>query len=118
MTWHSLDTWTTVTAVSAAMACVLPGLWLVLRRHSMMGDAIAHSALLGIVAAFLAVTGLEAAGIVSEAQHDLFYDGALFLGATVVGVFTAFLTEWVQKIGRLDPGAAASCWRSIRIWRS
>ena len=106
MSWHALDTWTTVTAVSAALACTLPGLWLVLRRHSMMGDAIAHSALLGIVSAFLLVAGLEAAGVVSEAQHALVYDGALFLGATIVGVFTAFLTEWVQKIGRLDPGAA------------
>ena len=106
MTWHPFDTWTTVTAVSAALACAVPGLWLVLRRHSMMGDAIAHSALLGIVGAFLTVGLLEASGFVSEDAHAVAYDVALFVGATLVGLLTAFLTEWVGRVGRLDPGAA------------
>ena len=106
MTWHALDTATTLTAVSAAWACVLPGLWLVLRRHSMMGDAIAHAALLGIVGAFLTVGFAESAGWITDDQFDLAADVALLIGAAGVGLATAWLTEWVQHAGRLDPGAA------------
>ncbi|REJ71033.1 MAG: hypothetical protein DWQ29_24360, partial [Planctomycetota bacterium] len=50
------------TAAVAAMSCALPGVWLVLRRHSMMGDALSHTALPGVVLAFLAVHGMESAG--------------------------------------------------------
>ena len=106
MTWHSLDTWTALTAVSAAAACTLPGLWLVLRRHSMMGDAIAHSALLGIVAASMTVGALQSLGIVPDSSFDLTYEVGLFVGATLVGLLTAFLTEWLGDVGRLNPGAA------------
>ena len=104
MTWHSYDTWTTVTAVTAAMACTLPGLWLVLRRHSMMGDAIAHSALLGIVGASMTVGVLRTVGWVDSSEAV--YDAALFIGATLVGLLTAVLTEWLGRVGRLNPGAA------------
>ena len=106
MQWHSFDTWTTLTAVTAAWTCVLPGLWLVLRRHSMMGDAIAHSALLGIVAAAMTVGAFQSLGWVDQAGAAAIYDAGLFVGATVVGVFTAFLTEWIGRVGRLEPGAA------------
>ena len=106
MIWDYYDTLTTLTAVSAAVACVLPGLWLVLRRHSMMGDAIAHAALLGIVGAFLAVSAVESSGLIDEDAHELAYSVALFVGATLTGLLTAFLTEWLARVGRLDPGAA------------
>ena len=39
-------------AVVVAAACALPGVFLVLRRMSLMSDAISHSILLGIVLAF------------------------------------------------------------------
>jgi manganese/zinc/iron transport system permease protein len=39
-----------------AVACALPGVFLVLRRMALMSDAISHSILLGIVLAFF-VTG-------------------------------------------------------------
>ena len=40
-------------AALVAVACALPGCFLVLRRMSMMSDAITHTLLLGIVLAFL-----------------------------------------------------------------
>ena len=40
----------------AAVACALPGNFLLLRRQALIGDAISHVVLPGIVAAFL-VTG-------------------------------------------------------------
>jgi manganese/zinc/iron transport system permease protein len=45
----------------AAIACALPGNFLLLRRQALIGDAISHVVLPGIVVAFL-VTGTVAAG--------------------------------------------------------
>ena len=42
--------------ILAAIACALPGNFLILRRQALIGDAISHVALPGIVVAFL-VTG-------------------------------------------------------------
>ena len=53
MNWTSIDTWIVVTGVLCAMACALPGCFLVLRKMSMMGDAISHAVLPGLAIAFL-----------------------------------------------------------------
>ncbi|MEM1315902.1 MAG: metal ABC transporter permease, partial [Pseudomonadota bacterium] len=45
----------------AAMACALPGNFLLLRRQALIGDAISHVVLPGIVFAFV-VTGAVSAG--------------------------------------------------------
>ena len=45
--------WTLIVASLAAINCSLIGTYLVLRRLAMMGDAIAHAVLPGIVIAFL-----------------------------------------------------------------
>ena len=42
----------TIIAVIVAVACSLPGVFLVLRKMAMMSDAITHTILLGIVIAF------------------------------------------------------------------
>ncbi|SHK06859.1 manganese/zinc/iron transport system permease protein [Clostridium amylolyticum] len=66
-------------AIIVAVACSLPGVFLVLRKMSMMSDAITHTILLGIVAAFFMVNDLSSP--------------LLIVGAAVVGVITVFLTE-------------------------
>ncbi|MBX3439887.1 MAG: metal ABC transporter permease, partial [Planctomycetaceae bacterium] len=104
--WSSLDTAIAASAALTAMSCALPGAWLVLRKHSMMGDALSHSALPGVVMAFLFAVWLKSAGWITAAQHDLVLHGCLFLGAVGVGVATAWLTEWVQRWGRLESGAS------------
>ncbi len=45
--------WTILVASLAAVNCSLIGMYLVLRKAAMMGDAIAHAVLPGIVIAFL-----------------------------------------------------------------
>ncbi|GIW77062.1 MAG: hypothetical protein KatS3mg104_2125 [Phycisphaerae bacterium] len=50
-TWTTLDTWIVVCAAMAGMACAVLGNFLVLRKMSLMGDAISHALLPGIVAA-------------------------------------------------------------------
>ena len=47
-----------IIAVVVAVACALPGVFLVLRRMALMSDAISHAILLGIVLAFFVVEDL------------------------------------------------------------
>ncbi len=104
--WSSLDTAIAGSAALTAMSCALPGAWLVLRKHSMMGDALSHSALPGVVMAFLFAVALKHAGWISDAQEEALLQVFLFTGAVAVGVGTAWITEWVQRLGRLESGAS------------
>ena len=50
----AMDTfWTIVVAALASINCALVGTYLVLRKIAMMGDAIAHATLPGIVLGFI-----------------------------------------------------------------
>ena len=90
--WSLDDTWIVVTGVLCAVAAALPGNFLVLRRMSMLGDAISHAVLPGLAAAFL--VGGDRGGVVT-------------IGAAVaVGIVTTLLTHWVRSSGRVDEGAA------------
>src|SRR5688500_8759227 len=89
-TWDHLDTWTAATAAVAAAACAVPGLFLVLRKQSLLGDALSHTALPGVVGAYLVTTLAERAGWLptgtfAAARHIL-----LATGAVVVGLATAW----------------------------
>ncbi|GAA4527302.1 hypothetical protein GCM10023174_14630 [Chelativorans composti] len=79
-------------AVLAAVACALPGNFLLLRRQALVGDAISHVVLPGIVLAFL-ISGTLATGPV-------------LLGAMAAAVFAAVLIELVKRVGKVEPGAA------------
>lgn len=92
MTWTSMDTWIVVAGVLSAMACALPGNFLVLRKMSMMGDAISHAVLPGLAIAFL-FTGSRS-------------DIAMFLGAAIVGLLTALFTQWVNHFGKVEESAS------------
>jgi manganese/zinc/iron transport system permease protein len=104
--WQPWDTAIVVTGAVAAMSCALPGVWLVLRRQSMMGDALSHTALPGVVIAFLFAHWLRSSEWVSETMSAGMQPLLLFAGAVLLGVLTAVLTEWVQHLGRVESGAA------------
>ena len=53
MLWTSLDTWIVITGILSAVSCALVGNFMVLRRLSMMGDAISHAVLPGFGHRFL-----------------------------------------------------------------
>ena len=76
----------------AAIACALPGNFLILRRQALIGDAISHVVLPGIVVAFL-VTGTVAAL-------------PMLLGAAGAAVVAVVLIEAIRRLGRIEPGAA------------
>jgi len=104
--WTYLDTGMVVTAALAAMACALPGNFLLLRRQSMMGDALSHTVLLGVVGAYLVTQGLLSAGWITPANVPRFQYTLLFAAAVLIGVLTALLTELIRKLGRVDSSAA------------
>jgi manganese/zinc/iron transport system permease protein len=104
--WSELDTWIVVTAALAAMACALPGNFLLVRRQSMMGDALSHTTLPGVVIAFLLAHQLETLGWISEETFQAWRHGVMLAGAMAIGVFSAVLTEWVQRLGRVENAAS------------
>lgn len=86
------DFWIIAIGALCGMSCALLGCFLVLRRMSMMGDAISHAVLPGLAIAFF-LTGSRA---------SLY----MFLGAAAVGVLTAVFIQWVSTFGRVERGAA------------
>ena len=78
--------------VLAGIACALPGNFLILRRQALIGDAISHVVLPGIVAAFL-VTGVVASA-------------SMLIGAAGAALVAVVLIEAVRRLGNIEPGAA------------
>lgn len=79
-------------AIVVAIACSLPGVFLILRRMAMMTDAITHTILLGIVIAFFITNNLNSP--------------LLIIGAALMGVFTVFLTEVLNGTGLVSEDSA------------
>lgn len=78
--------------VVVAIACALPGVFLVLRRMALMSDAISHSILLGIVLAFLFVQDLASP--------------LLIFAAAATGLLTVVLVELLRNTGLVKEDAA------------
>jgi manganese/zinc/iron transport system permease protein len=76
-----------LTAVLVAVPCALLGAFLVLRQMAMMGDAISHAVLPGIVLAFF----------ISESLGPL----TALVGAGAFGMLTAVLVEALKNTGRV-----------------
>ena len=81
-----------IIASLTAITCALPGVFLVLRRVSLMSDAISHAILFGIVCAFFITKNLSSP--------------LLIVGATLTGILTVTLTELVIYTKKLKEDAA------------
>ncbi len=75
-----------------AVACAIPGTFLVLRKMAMISDAISHSILPGIVVGFFIT-------------HDL-NSPLLILLAALTGIITVILVEYIQKTGLVKEDTA------------
>ncbi|MDH5159632.1 metal ABC transporter permease [Heyndrickxia oleronia] len=77
--------WIMLIGALVASSCSLVGCFLVLRKMSMIGDAISHAILPGIVIAFLL-----------SGTRDSF---VMMIGAAVIGIITVFLIQMFQNNG-------------------
>ncbi len=79
-------------AAVTAIACALPGAFLVLRRTAMLSDAISHTVLLGIVIGFFMVEDLNSP--------------FLIFGAGAMGVVTVSLVTLIERTRLVKEDAA------------
>jgi manganese/zinc/iron transport system permease protein len=84
--------WIMLLGALVGVACSLVGCFIVLRRMSMLGDAISHAVLPGIVVAFM-LTG---------SRQVL----PMLIGAGAVGILTAFLVDVLNRQGKLQSDAS------------
>ncbi len=84
--------WVMLIGSLVGASCALVGSFLILRRLSMLGDAISHAVLPGIVIAFL-LTG----------SRNIF---PMLIGAGALGLLTAFLTDSLHRYGKLQSDAS------------
>lgn len=84
--------WIIIISILAGLPCAWLGSFLVLRKMAMIGDAISHSILPGIVIAYL-----------MSGQKDSFL---LFLGASLFGILSTFLIEYLHSKSGLQADAS------------
>lgn len=84
--------WIAVMGFLVTTACGLVGNYLILRRMALMGDAVSHSVLPGLVIAFL----------LTNSRGTL----AMFLGALVAGIAATVLIEAIHRKTRVKQDAA------------
>lgn len=85
------DLWVMITASLVAASCGFIGCFLILRRMALLGDAISHAVLLGVVLAFLLTRNLGA--------------WPMFAGAAVMGLLTTFLVQLFHRAGAQEDAA-------------
>ena len=81
-----------LTAIFTAISCGVLGAFLVLRKMTMVGDAISHAVLPGIAIAYL----------LSQSRSSL----PMFLGAALVGVFATVVIEVLSKKWKVQSDAS------------
>lgn len=79
-------------AAVVAVACAIPGVFLVLRKMALISDAISHSILPGIVAGFFLTQDLNSPWLI--------------LLAAITGIITVVLVEAIQKTGLVKEDTA------------
>jgi len=88
----SMTIWVVLMGFFVTAACGLVGNYLLLRRMALVGDAISHSILPGLVVAFLIF------------RHSSLW--IMFGGALAAGFVTVLLIEFIHKQSRVKPDAA------------
>ncbi|QJC53306.1 metal ABC transporter permease [Paenibacillus albicereus] len=81
----SMDFWILLTGSLAAVSCAILGCFLILRRMALIGDAISHSVLPGIVIAYM----------VSGSRGSIL----MLVAAAIMGLLCVFLIQWFNQRG-------------------
>src|SRR5690554_2689665 len=86
------DFWIILTGILVALSCGLLGVFLILRKMAMVGDAISHAVLPGIVIAYL----------VADSRNAII----MLIGAAAFGLLTTFMIEWFYRRARIQADAS------------
>ncbi|WP_299252175.1 metal ABC transporter permease [uncultured Cytophaga sp.] len=86
------DFYIILTGILVAVSCSILGTFLVLRKMAMVGDAISHAVLPGIVLSFF-LTG----------SRDSIW---MLIGAGMMGIITTLIIEWLHKKTKLQEDAS------------
>ncbi|MFC5733013.1 metal ABC transporter permease [Cytobacillus gottheilii] len=81
----SYEAWIILIGSMAGITCGITGCFLILRKLSMLADAISHTVLLGIVLAFL----------ISQSMNGIY----MLIGAAVVGLLTVVFVQLLHSSG-------------------
>jgi manganese/zinc/iron transport system permease protein len=108
--------WVVLMGFLVTATCGSIGVYLILRRMALVGDAISHSVLPGLAVAFLAASfvagsGAAAGGQMVEAaatgvHHNFRNPTLMFFGALAAGILTTLLIEVIHKKSRVKQDAA------------
>lgn len=90
--WNTGGLWIVLTAATTNCACALVGCYLVLRRMSLMGDALSHAVLPGLAVAFIL-----------SGAYDI---GPLMIGAVAAGLLSTFLIQTLHQYARVPSDAS------------
>ncbi|AVK96556.1 metal ABC transporter permease [Lysinibacillus sphaericus] len=80
-----IELWVIITGLLVGITCGMAGVFLILRKMSMIADAISHTVLFGIVMAF----------IITQTLNGFW----MLLGAAVAGILTAYLVQLLHSSG-------------------
>lgn len=86
-----MEFWVILTGILVGITCSIAGVFLILRKMSMIADAISHTVLFGIVISFIVTQTLS--GI------------TMFIGAALAGLLTAFLVQYLRTNGIQEDAA-------------
>ena len=90
--WNAQGAWIVLTAAVTNCACALVGCFLVLRRMSLMGDALSHAVLPGLAIAFI--------------FSGSFSIVPLMIGAVLAGILTTFLVQTLHEYAGVPSDAS------------
>lgn len=94
-----IEFWVIVTGLLVGVTCGIAGVFLILRKMSMIADAISHTVLFGIVMAFLITQTLNG-----------FW---MLLGAAFAGILTAYLVQLLHSSGIQEDAAIGVVFTSL-----
>jgi len=86
------DLWVIATCTCCAVACAIPGVFLMLRKASMLGDAVSHAILPGLAVSF----------IVTGSRDPAF----MLVGALGAGLLTAVLSSFLHRTTNVSEDAS------------
>lgn len=85
--------------IGISISSALVGCFLVLRKMTMLANALSHTILIGIVLAFVFTQGFD------EERGSLPFE-ALFIASLCMGIITTFLTQFLTKTGKVQEDAS------------